>query len=355
MRMTQKITAFLLIAAASLSSLWAQPQTETRVQAQPETLTVVDDLGRSVTVSSPVSSVVPSGPLTEYALRPLAGEAMTGRSVKNWSDEARKFFPASYFDLPDIGQLYGGKGTLNPENIIALGPDVVIDIGEQKKNMTDDLDKLQDQLGIPFVHFDATVDTMGSAYEKIGKLIGKEEKAASLKAFIDKVTQQTASVTKEGKVKGIYVLGQKGVNVLARGSFQAGSVDKIIDNIAVVENPTSRGTGNEVDMEQILSWNPDYVLFAHDAKDVYEKAKDDPLWSQVKAIQDGHYYLIPDTPLNWLASPASVNQYLGQIWVPTLLYPEKTTWDAYEEVKEFFSLFCDYDMSREEFDALTAQ
>ena len=41
-------------------------------------------------------------------------------------------------------------------------------------------------------------------------------------------------------------------------------------NQAVVASPSSRGTGNEVDMEQLYLWNPEVIIF--DAGSVYNAA-----------------------------------------------------------------------------------
>lgn len=60
---------------------------------------------------------------------------------------------------PELGQLYGGKGEMDLEALLAADPDVVIDIGETKNGMKEDLQALTEQTGIPFVHIYATVNT----------------------------------------------------------------------------------------------------------------------------------------------------------------------------------------------------
>lgn len=51
------------------------------------------------------------------------------------------------------------------------------------------------------------------------------------------------------KVNLLYITGDEGLNVIAQGSFHAEVIDLLSNNLAVVDEPSSKGTGNEVDME----------------------------------------------------------------------------------------------------------
>ena len=335
-----------MAALLAMGMLVAQPTRETPAQTAVD---LTDDLGRTVTLPAELERVVSSGPLTEYMLTPIAMDQMVGRAI-TWSEDATAFLSSDYLQKPVTGQLYGGKGTLNPETILGLGAQLVIDVGEQKKNMRTDLDNLQGQLGIPFIHIDATFRTLPEAYAKLGKLLGQEEKAAEISTFITRVTERNARLTEGGKKQALYVLGAKGVNVIAKGSYQADVLDQVIENLAVVEKPTAKGTGNEVDMEQIMQWNPPTLLFAGDAKDVYGKVATDPLWSQLDAVKNQAVYLVPDQPMNWLASPPSINRIAGIIWADKVLYGGD--FDLHQELKEYFRLFFDKEMSDETLTAL---
>ena len=57
----------------------------------------------------------------------------------------------------------------------------------------------------------------------------------------------------------------------------------VADNAAVVDNPISRGTGNEVDMEQILLWNPEVIVF--ETRPPMKMPEKDPLWQSLDAIK----------------------------------------------------------------------
>ena len=97
-----------------------------------------------------------------------------------YAEDASLYLPAYILEKTEIGQLYGGKGEMDLEALLAAAPDVVIDIGEPKKTTADDLTALTEQTGIPFIHIDATVATAPEAYRTLGVLLGREEKAEEL-------------------------------------------------------------------------------------------------------------------------------------------------------------------------------
>ena len=131
----------------------------------------VDSTGRTVLVPDEIEKVAVSGPLTQIVLFALCPEKFVGIS-NAWDKTAEKYLPAEYYDLPLLGQLYGGKGELNLEALLASGAQVVLDVGEAKKSIKEDMDALQEQTGIPFIHIDATTKTMGDAYRMRGDLLG---------------------------------------------------------------------------------------------------------------------------------------------------------------------------------------
>lgn len=103
------------------------------------------------------------------------------------------------------------------------------------------------------------------------------------------------------KADVLYITGEEGLNVIARDSYHAEVVDMLCNNLAVVDEPSSKGTGNEVDMEQILNWDPSIVFFAPGS--IYSTVADNENWQTIPAIKDGRYYEVPFGPYNWMASP----------------------------------------------------
>ncbi len=311
------------------------------------TRSFTDSTGRVVEVPETITKIAISGPLSQVYILPLAGDLLVGVCSAYAEDEA-KYLPSYLSEKTEIGQLYGGKGELDLEALLAAAPDVVIDIGETKGNVKEDLDALTAQTGIPFVHVAATVQTAGDAYRILGDLLGREEKADQLASWCEATYQNTldmmARVDADGVRKTIlYCLGDQGTNVIAKGSFHAETVNLMGDNLAVVEEVVSSGAGNEVDMEQILLWDPDVIIFAPDS--CYDTVGEDPQWQTTQAVIWSQYYKTPYGPYGWLSSPPSVQRYLGMLWLGELLYPEYTNYNLQEAVSEYYDLFYGCDLT----------
>lgn len=328
-------------------------QTEEAQSAVPETYIFVDDCGREVEVPSEISRIVPSGPLAQIVLFAIAPEMFVGLATK-WYDSAEGIIADEYFDLPYFGQLYG-SADLNIEELALADPQIIIDIGEPKDSIVEDLDTLQEQTTIPSVFVSATLETMPETFRTLGKLLGKEEKGEELAQFCERVYNRTISIIEEvgdNKVNALYVIGEEGLNVLANGSYHAELIDMLTNNIAVVDNPLSKGTGNEVTMEQIALWNPDFVIFAPDS--IYDTVAEMDTWSEISAIANDRYIEVPDGPHNWMGSPPSVQRYLGMIWLTAELYPEYCDYDVKAEIFEYYELFYGCELTEEQYENLTA-
>lgn len=322
---------------------------------EPTTKIFTDSLGRSVEVPINITKVALSGPLTQIVLFALCPDKLVGLASP-FDKSAEKFFDPKYYNLPILGQLYGGKGTLNLEEIAATGAEVIIDVGERKTNMTEDLNTLQEQIGIPFVHIDAYTEGMGDCYRTLGNLLDMEEEAAAIADYCDAVYADTLAIVEalgeNGKVKMLYLTGDAGLNVIASGSYHAEIIDLLCDNLAVVDNPSSKGTGNEVDLEQIMLWNPDVIIFSTNS--IFATVGENADWAAITAIANGDFYEVPYGPYNWMGFPPSVQRYLGMIWLSQLLYPDVAQYDVYAKVSEYFQLFYHCGITQEQYDDLVA-
>lgn len=341
--MMKRLTA-LLLATILMLSLCAGALGETTV--------FTDDLGREVTVPTEISRLVVSGPLPQIYVYGIAPDMFVGLASK-WYDTSKGIIPQEHMDLPYFGQLYG-SADLSIEELAKADPQVIIDMGEPKKGINEDLDGLQAQTTIPAVYIRSTLETAPQAYRRLGELLGRQAQAEEIAAFLEKVYSRTVSIMEkvgDNRRQILYITGEEGHNVLARGSYQAELIDMLADNAAVVDNPVSKGTGNEVTMEQIMLWDPEFIVFAPDS--VYDKVKDDATWSLMTAIAGDQYIRTPQGPHNWLGSPPAVQQYLGLIWLTAELYPEYCDYDVKADILEFYRLIYHCELTDAQYNTLT--
>lgn len=342
----------LVLVIAMALSLFAGCGSSAPAESAAQTVEFVDDCQRSVTVPAEISRIVPTGPLSQLVLFALCPEMFVGLASK-WSSDSEGIIPEEFLALPYFGQLYG-SADLNVEELALAGPQIIIDIGEIKKSTAEDVEALQTQLGIPCVFIESTLESMPETFRKLGALLGLEERAEVLASFCEKTYDRTLSVMEQvgdNKAQVIYVPGYEELSVLAKGSYHAEIIDLLCDNAAVVEEPTSKGTGNPVSMEQMALWDSEYVLFG--TPESYAAIESDPAWAQMQAYKNGRCILVPTVPQNWLGSPPGAQRYLGLIWLTDLFYPEYCDYDVKEEVKEFYSLFFHCSLTDEQYDAIT--
>ena len=314
---------------------------------------ITDSAGREVEIPSEITKIAPSGPLAQIVLYTVSPDKLAGLAA-DFSNEAKQYIDEKYWGLPKFGQFYGKNASLNMEALIAEAPDVIIDIGEAKKTVKEDMDALQEQLNIPVIFVEATLPTMADAYEMLGDITGEKEQAGKLadycRAEIGKADQNAAAIADADRKSVYFGLGEDGLHTNAKGSIHADVIDRIgAVNAADVE-AVSSGGGSEVSFEQVLLWNPDLIIV--DSQKLYDTLTADPMWQELDAVKNGKIFKIQTAPYSFMSSPPSVNRMIGIEWLSSLVYPEIYTSDIREEVKNFYQLFYHIDVTDEKLEAI---
>ncbi|MDR0561784.1 MAG: ABC transporter substrate-binding protein [Spirochaetaceae bacterium] len=347
---------YMLVLVFILAGVGLYPagaRSDRKPQSAPERTTFTDSAGRQVEIPAKLTRVSASGALAQMFLGAVAPELLCTIPAP-FPPEQAEFMPEYLSKLPAIGQFYGAAN-LNLEEVAAIAPEIVIDVGEVKDSIGADMDAISKAIAVPTVHITATLESTPDAFRTLGKLLGQEAKGEALAAFCEKTlstARQVMAQVGNNKKSALYCLGKQGLNVLAAGTFHTEVLDWLADNRAVLSNPASRGTGNETNMEQLLIWDPEIILFGFGS--VYAVAPSDPAWRQMQAIRNNAYFEAPQGPYNWMGGPPSINRYLGMLWMLKILYPEYAQFDLYTETAEYYRLFYGYELSRERFDRLTA-
>lgn len=351
----------LVLATATISTVFfgCAPKKETRketiasnetfdptAEEEKETIIFTDSAGREVEIPKNIQKVAPSGAVATMALYTINPDKLIGINSK-FSKATQKYIPQKYQDLPEFGQFYGKKANINFEAIAAAKPDLIIDIGEAKETVKEDMDSIQEQLTVPVIFIEATLDTMPEAYEKLGQILGEEEQCKKLSEYIGTtlkdIDEKSASISEEEKTTIYYAEGENGLKTDPSGSIHADVFDRVgAKNVA---QPNSGASGSEVSMEQIIGWNPEVIVCSPEGS--YQQVYEDSTWGDIQAIKDKKVYESPEEPYNWLGRPPSINRVIGLKWMGNLLYPDIYDYDMIEEAKEFYKLFYHYELSDE--------
>lgn len=321
----------------------SQPTTadSSRISKENSTRQFVDSAGREVTIPTKINRIAPSGSLSQIVLYTSCPDLLVGLSSP-FSEEAKDYVDQKYWELPDFGQFYGKNASLNMEALSAANPDVVIDIGEPKKTVKEDMDNLQSQLDIPVIFIEANLEGMAKAYETLGQLI--DDKAAIdrladySKTIIDQATAVKQAIPEEKRKRVYLASGTAGLDTNAEGSFHAQVIETVgAKNAATGVEAASSGSGATVSMEQIMQWQPDFIIA--ESPDVYQLILSEPTWADLAAVKGKRVYKIPTAPYNFMGFPPSVNRLMGIQWLGNLLYPDQYQLDIGEATAEFYDVF----------------
>ncbi|MGN1164768.1 MAG: ABC transporter substrate-binding protein [Candidatus Ornithospirochaeta sp.] len=348
----KKILYIILALSIVVTPLFAQPVAET--ETKQSTVVFTDSAGRSVEIPSEIEKVAPSGAVATMFLAAFAPEKMSSVSGRI-SSAQEKYLPSVLANLPETGQMYGSKATLNLETLLYTSPDLVIDLGDYKEGIEKDLDALQEQIGIPVVFIQSDLDHMAGAFRSLGKILSMEERGEELALFIDKTMEMAAKnrekISDDERVSVMYTTGPDGLGTNARGSSQAQVLEIVgAENAIVVEKLSNKGGGNQINLETAILANPDYIVFTDDSIAGSVSSMDG--WKEMAAVKNGNFAIVPSLPYNWLGNPPSMNMSIGVWWLGNLLYPQYYDYDMKEKAKEIYSLFWGYELTDEEAESM---
>jgi len=320
-----------------------------------DTFVFTDSCGRQVTLPSSITRVAPCGAVAQMILYAVAPDILSS-CVSKTDDSNRKYYSDKYLSLPITGQFYG-QSNLNTEALIKANPQVIIDMGDKKDSEAQDMEDISKQTGIPTIFIEATVSTYPTTFRTLGTLLGVKEQGEALAKY----TEETLSLAKENSAKltdatrlsVMFGTGKTGLDCNAKGSIQCTVLDAVgVTNAIVVSTVSSKGGGNTITMEQVISAKPDVILL--DVGGPYATLASDQYWSGLPAVKAGKFYEIPSGPYHFLASPPSINQIIGIRWLGNLLYPDLYNYDMTKELQTFYKLFWHYDLSDTDAKALLA-
>lgn len=314
-----------------------------------QTRVVTDSAGRQVEIPADIRRVAPSGSTAQMILMPIAYDLLAGLASSP-SAAQMPYFPEEVRYLPTFGQFYGSKANLNMESLIDARPQIIIDLGDKKDSIADDMDRIQKQAGIPTVFIEANLDDMAAAYRTLGDILNRSDMAESLAQFIEKTVsmarENSAKIPENQRLSVLFGTGSTGLACNAAGSVQADVIDLVgAVNAIIPQEVSNRGGGTTVSLEEVYAVEPDVILLSTGGPyDTLAQGE----WAGLQAVQSGKYYEIPGLPYDWMSSPPSVNRVLGIWWLGNLLYPELYDYDMVQVAREYYGLFWHYDLTEEE-------
>jgi iron complex transport system substrate-binding protein len=247
-------------------------------------VTLTDDNGNSVTIKSKPARIVSTAPAsTEILFAIGAGDRVVGvTSLDDYPPEAK--------DIAKIGDFQA-----NTEAVMALSPDLVVGYSGNEEALAP-----VQKAGAPVLILNpATLDQIYANIDMLGKATGATGKADevvdSIKAQVKEVTDAAAKQQFSPKV--FYALDNT-LWTAGPGSF-VDELLKLVGATNIGSLPGSDSSGAQAYYqfapEQLIAADPDVILLPNTAYKSIDEFVNDPRFTKLSAVQDGHVYLINDT------------------------------------------------------------
>ena len=306
---------------------------------------VVDQAGREVLIPSQPQRIASAfGVATPYLYAFVPPENIVAARYLGLPDHPLSRAVMARIDPNYTEKALGAEITV--EELVARDVDLVF---AGLKHL--DLARVLSEVGIPSVLIGPeTFEAVKDATLLIGRALGQEERAKDLIQFYEealaRISRATSAVPAEKRPK-VLVLGTSALRVASGAMYQSRMVE-LAGGIPVTAGLP--GSWQNVNIEQILIWNPDVIVIVPYSQAQAADLLSDPIWAEVEAVKTGRVYKMPQLLFAWdTPIPESV---LGILWMAELFHPGAIELDFAELARAFYREFYRCELKEEELSAL---
>lgn len=350
------IITLLVMVTLFISGCNNQSSEENITESNSDKRIVTDMANREVEIPAQVNKVYSTNSIGTIFVYTLEPDALIGWNSKLGLE--KKFINEKYHDLPILGT-YKGPNSINTEELFEQNPDIIINMGDVDERYISEADELQSLTNIPVLMVDGSLDKQSESYKFLGDILNKQDKAEKLAKYsddvLDTIQNKVGNIKEEDKKEVYYAAGSKGLETSPAGSINTEVLDLVGGLNAANTGIDKQMRRIDISLEQLISWDPEIIIISPDSADddeVYEMILNDPSWKHIEAVKNEQVYEIPNLPFDWFNRPPSVMRLMGLTWLGDLLYPDVYEVELENEMRDFFTLFFDYDLTDEDVEQL---
>ncbi len=307
------------------------PASEKSEEALVDAITVVDQIGREVTLKAPAQKIVSSYYISTALLMALEQtDKLVGIEMKG---DTRGLYHAAAPELLDLPGIGSGKG-IDVELTASLEPDVVV-IPQKLKDSIPAFDAL----GIPVVVIDPeTQDAFEACVTLMGDISGATDRSEQLLDYYDEKLNLVEDLTAD-------ITEYPTVYISAGSDYLSTCTSKMYQNELIamaggtnVSAELTDGYWATISAEQLLEWKPAYIFAVSYAEYTLDDIKNDALLADLSAIANDQVYTIPSSIEAWdYPTPSSI---LGVLYMTHMLHPDVLSRAEYvAEAQNFYQEF----------------
>ena len=314
-----------------------QPKNDGSISAGFYPVTLTDHAGREVIIEEEPQRLVSCYYITTSLLMALD---LDGKLVGIENDpELRPIYELSNPELLELSWV-GTAKTLDLEACAALEPDLVI----LPLRLKDSAVILED-LGMDVLLVNPeSQDLLTEMIQMVAKACNRESTAVALLGFLSEKEAYLRAALADVDAPSVYLSGNS--NFLSTAGNDMYQADMI--RLAGGRNVAGEITETywaDISYEQLLAWNPDYIILASSAKYTVEDVLNDPNLVNCSAVVNGNVFKIPADAESWDSPvPGSI---LGALWLANILHPDLLTdTNCTEIMDEYYETFYQFTYSK---------
>ena len=299
-------------------------------------LTVTDQSGRTVTIEEEPQKLVSGYYISTSALIALDLDSrLVGIEAKADKRAIYSLSAPELVELPNVGT----AKEFDLEGCAALEPDLVI-LPLKLKSAADILTELGIDVILVNPEDQGLLEEMVTL---IGTATNTEARADELLSFISAQSGRLTADLADTTDPKVYLAGNSSMlSTAGDAMFQSDMI-----RLAGGENVAAEITDTywvETSYEQILTWNPEYIILASDAAYTAEDVLNDANLADCDAVKNGNVYQMPAKAEAW-DSPVP-SGILGSVWLASVLHPDICTEaEAAEIIDSYYETFYDFKYS----------
>ena len=335
----KKLISVLLIAAMLLSlaacGLRNIPE-ETVPGDGSYPITLTDHAGRKVVIEKEPQRLVSCYYITSSLLMALGlEENMVG------IEDNPDYRPIYGLSAPRLLELpwVGTAKVLDVEACVALEPDLVI----LPLRLADSA-ALLEELGIDVLLVNPESQTLLlEMIRMVGSATNTKETAEELISFLSKQEAYLEQLLSGADAPSVYLAGNSSLLSTAGNAMYQSDMIHLAGGANVAAD-IEDAYWAQIDYEQLLTWNPEYIILASSAQYTVEDVLSDPNLADCSAVINGNVYQIPCDAESWDSPvPGSI---LGAFWLAGILHPDRLTGaDCAAIMDEYYETFYQFTYS----------
>lgn len=316
--LTILLSLLMIISLAACNS----KDTEKETVGEYYPVTIIDQAQREITIDSTPIKVVSGYYISTSLLIALnQNDKLVGIEAKANKRPIYKLSAPELIELPNVGS----AKEFDLEGCIALEPDLVIlplKLKEAANTMS--------ELGINVILVNPeSEELLNEMINTVSIALNCKDEANKLFDFVNDNKSLLNDLRKNIEPKNVYLAGNSDVlSTAGKNMYQNTMLE-----LAGVKNVAEEIEDNywaTISLEQLLTYNPDYIVIASEAEYTVDDVINNPDLQLLDAVKNNNVIKLPSAAESW-DSPVT-SSVLGSAWIMSNIYPDVLSKDKCSEM-----------------------